>query len=192
MISDNEDPQLHEIAVWFARYASPTDCYRAFEAYGHAMTVAVTFEMLMALMIAKAMLLRIGKRTAIELQQVDQPALTRTLLSSTYDKLQRKLRNCYDLSEELTGSLNDGKNARDHLAHNFWQGNATNLLSAEGVDVIATQCWHYANHFRLLADALTRETGINVDDYILMLRDDYERSEKLSGWQELLARDKFA
>ena len=88
--------------------------------------------------------------------------------------------------------LADGKLARDHLAHNFWQGHAGNLFSPEGVDVIATECAHAANHFRLLAQALFDETGADAEDYVKMIVEDPARANKLKGWQELLREQGLA
>lgn len=175
----------HDIAVWFAEFAQPEDCYRAFEAYGHAMATASTFEQLMALMVIEAYALRLDKRAGNKIAVDDQPNFLRSLLKGSDDTLRRKLVNSFTLSAEVQLSLVESKDFRDHLAHNFWQRHAGNLLSADGVDVIATECAHVANHFRLLANALLAETGVDVRDYITstVLVD---ADIKLRGWQKKL------
>jgi hypothetical protein len=185
-MADNSNSEVHDIAIWFADKADPEDCYRAFEAYGHAMASASTFEQLMALMVMKAFVLRLDKRANANIQPVDKPQLIQSLMNSSYDSLQRKLRNSFTLSNEVVTGLADGKGARDHLAHNFWQGHAVNLLSPEGVDVIASECAVHANHFRLLGRALLEDTGVDANDYIEMLVNAPDRAEKLAGWNALL------
>jgi uncharacterized membrane-anchored protein YhcB (DUF1043 family) len=187
MAEPSDTREVHDIAVWLADEADPRDCYRAFEAYGHAMTAASTFEMLMALMVMKALVLRLDKRANARIAAADHTTVTASLLRGSYDRLQRQLKNSFSLSAELVQGLADGKEARDHLAHNFWQGHAANLLSSDGVDVIAAECAQAANHFRLLARALFAETGVDARDYVAMLRDDPQRQQKLAGWQQLLA-----
>jgi hypothetical protein len=186
------EPEVHDIAVWFAGRANPNDCYRAFEAYGHAMAAASAFEILMALMVMKAVALRLDKRANANIQPADRRTLTKSLLTSSYDRLQRELRKSFTLSDETQTGLADGKLARDRLAHNFWPGHAGNLFSPDGVDVIATDCAHSANHFRLLAKALLEETGVDAEDYVTMILEDPERANKLKGWQELLREQGLA
>jgi hypothetical protein len=178
--------QFHGISVWFAEQADPKECYRAFEAYGHAMAAASAFEMLMALMVMKAVAFRLDKRANANIRPADRQKLTESLRTSTYDRLQRQIRNSFTLSDETQAGLADGKLVRDDLAHNFWQGHAANLFSSEGVDIIATACANAANHFRLLAQALFDETGVDANDYVTMILGDPERHNKLKGWQELL------
>ena len=150
------------------------------------MAAASAFEMLMALMVMKAVALRLDKRASSNIQPADRPKLTEKLRTSTYDRLQRELKKSFTLSDELHTGLADGKIGRDHLAHNFWQGHVANLHSTDGVDVIATQCAQAANHYRLLAQALFDETGVDANDYLTMLLDDPERQNKLAGWQDVL------
>ena len=192
MSARGSNGEVHDIAIWFADYADPHNCYRAFEAYGHAMAAASTFEMLMALMTMKALVLRMDKRANSRIAPADHAALTRSLLNSSYDKLQRQLKSSFTLSPELIQGLADGKDSRDHLAHNFWQGHASNLLSSDGIDVIATDCASTANHFRLLARALFEETRVDVRDYIEMLKNDPEKDRKLAGWQQVFAEHSLA
>jgi hypothetical protein len=92
-----DTPRDHNIAVWFASRAKPEDCYRAFEAYGYAMTAASGFELLMALMTMKAMALKLDKRKNSNLNEADKGRLISSLLSSSYAKLQRKLKLCFNL-----------------------------------------------------------------------------------------------
>lgn len=186
MAADQDDPIVHDIAVWFARNADPSECYRAFEAYGHAMAAASAFENLMALMILKAVALRLDKRANANIQPADRPQLVRRLLSSTYDRLQRELCKSFKLSDDVRAGLQDGKVIRDDLAHNFWSAHAINLFSAEGVDVIATVCAHHSNHFRLLTSAIIKETGVSVEDYMNMLLEAPDRAAILEDWQGLL------
>ena len=185
-LDEKSGNELHESAVWFAKKAKPEDCYRAFEAYGHAMTAASAFEMLMALMVMKAFALRLDKRANAKIQPADHPRLIQSLLKNSYDKLQRRLCESYAVSPEIKVGLADGKSMRDYLAHNFWQAHVPNLFSSDGVDIIATVCGSHANHFRLLGQALVEETGVDADDYIAMLLDAPDRLEIMEGWKALL------
>lgn len=186
MTAQQGEREVHEVAVWFSRRANPDDCYRAFEAYGHAMAAASAFEMLMALMIMKALALRLDKRANANIQPADRPGLIRSLMDGSYDRLQRQLCLSFTLSDELRTGLADGKGARDHLAHNFWPGHVDNLHSSEGVDIIATDCATHANHFRLLTTAVLEETGLGVDEYLDMILNAPDRGEKFEGWQQVL------
>lgn len=176
----------HDIALWFADHTNPDGCLRAFEAYGHAMATASGFEQYMAVLVMKAYALGIDKRAGKPFHKAEGPALVQQLLWSTYAKIMSRLLNCYTLSDQLVSDLKDGKGFRDNLAHNFWQAHMGNLFSPEGVDVIATTCMQTAHHFRLLAIALTEETGVSADDYIAMIRDAPDRAEKVEGWNDLL------
>ena len=192
VIVEKPPEHIHDIAVWFAGRANPKDCYRAFEAYGHAMAAASTFEQLMVLLVMKAFAQKLDKRANANIQPADKPRLIQSLMRSTYENLQRKLCQSFTLSDELKTGLADGKAARDRLAHNFWQGHAGNLLSSEGVDIIAIDCAAHANHFRLLAQAIFDETGVNANDYIDMLIEAPDRADKLAGWQNLLRQQGLA
>jgi hypothetical protein len=185
-MSGSSGSDRFENAVWFAKGAAPEDCARAFEAYGHAMAAASAFEMLMVLMIMKAVVLKLDKRAGTRIQPADRSRLVQKLMRSSYDRLQREIRLSFTISAELQQGLADGKDARDHLAHNFWSGQVSNLFSSEGVDVIAANCAVHAHHFRLLSEALIEEAGVNADDYVQMLLTDPERADKLEGWRSVL------
>jgi hypothetical protein len=180
--------QIDDIAVWFASHAKPEDCYRAFEAYGHAMAAAATFEHLMALMIGKAVAQRIGKRANTSLTAKERRQWSKVLMSKSFDRLRIELNRSFKLSAELQQALKDGKDFRDHLAHNFWPAHTGHMLTSEGVDVIATVCAATANHFRVLANALLAETDVHVHDYIEMIVNDPSRDQKIEGWRHLLAQ----
>lgn len=186
MAEEKSDQEFHDIAIWFARRADAEDCYRAFEAYGHAMAAASAFEMLMALMSMKALALRLDKRASTNIQPADRPKLIQKFLRLSYDRLRIELCRSFSLSDAVRVGLEDGKLARDYLAHNFWQAHVINIFSSEGVDVISADCAAAANHFRLLAHALLEDTGVDTNDYVSMLLEDPDRDEKLRGWQQLL------
>lgn len=191
-MSSSEHEIQHYHAVWFGRHVDPNLCYRAFEAYGHAMASASTFELLMSLMIMKAMALRLDKRSNAQIKPADQAGLIKALRGYSYDALQRKLRQCFTLSKTLEIGLADGKIARDGLAHNFWQTHVSNLFSEQGVDIIATVCVQSANHFRLLSEALFAETGVDVQDYISMLINSPTEGSVTDGWIELFQQHGLA
>lgn len=185
------DKQLDALGVWFADHVSSENLYRSFEAYGHAMATASTFEMLMSLMIMKAMVLKLDKRAGQSFKPAEHDGLRQALLRSTYDSLQRRLRRCYNLSNEVVTGLADGKEMRDHLAHNFWQSHASSILSDEGTDVFAIHCLAIVRHFRLLIAALFEETGVSAHDYIEMLKNDPNREAAMAGWNQILQEEGF-
>lgn len=181
--------ERHELALWFRHKVDAEHCYRAFEAYGHAMAAASTFELLMALLTMRAMALRLDKRANARIQPADHDRLLLSLRKGTFEKLQRRLTDCYTLSEPLRSELKDAKNTRDYLAHEFWQVHCADLCSADGVEVIATAAALYADHFRKLANAVMAETGQDAHDYIDMLTAQPGYGQKLAGWHGLFAAE---
>lgn len=186
MPSDTARSGMADIALWFADQVDPDECCRAFEAYGHAMAAAVALEQFMAVLIMKAYAFGLDKRAGKPFNKAEGPALIKHLQTCSYGRLLGKLQKCFTISNELLADLEDGKGFRDYLAHNFWAGHMGNLFSPEGVDVIAMACMQNANHFRLLTQALTKETTLDATDFIAMVRDAPDRAEKVEGWNVVL------
>lgn len=180
---------MNPTSIWFAPDDLPCDWHRAFEAYGHAMTAASMFEQFMALMIVKADVLRLAKRENSNTGIEDQRRMLRSATSWSFDRLRRTMVKYYDLSQVIHDGLQDGKEARDFLAHNFWQGHVHNLWCDKGIDIIAHAAALHANHFRLLAEAIVNETGIDVTDYIEMVRDAPDRDAQYEGWYRAIWSD---
>lgn len=189
---NDDESEINTFGVWFSDHVKAENLYRSFEAYGHAMATASTFEMLMSLMIMKAMVLRLDKRAGQPINPSDHDGLRQALLRSTYDSLQRRLSRCYTLSFEVRTGLADGKEMRDHLAHNFWHSHASSILCDDGTDIFATHCMTIVHHFRLLITSLLNETGVTATDYIEMLKNDPARESNLAGWQALLQEEGLA
>lgn len=180
-------PTNDATALWFAEDPLPADWYRAFEAYGHAMMAASAFEQLMALLLAKAEVFRLGNRENAATTPDEQREITRQRMKWSFAKLENRLCKTFNLSALLREQITIGRDSRDHLAHNYWQAHIHNLWTERGIDVIATTCALAANHYRWLAHTLINETGVNADDYIEMARNDPDMDDKIGGWEAMLA-----
>lgn len=188
MPDEAKQPSFHSIEVWFAKGAKPENCYRAFEAFGYAMTAASSFEMLMAMLASKTMIFRLGKRAGTS-DPIDEAVIRRQMLTYSYAKLQQWIKRLHDLSPELSEGLELGKTTRDSLAHDFWATHARDLYSEEGVDVIATHCASAADYFSRLATSLTLELKIDAAEFLETLHKDEDREQRLAGWHEVFVEE---
>lgn len=178
-------PDKHDIAVWFGEPPDGVDWFRAFEAYGHAMTAASALEQLMGLIIVKAEVLRLGERAMAETNAAEHRALMTNVMRGNFATIQGRLLRAFKLSELLRDALSIAKDGRDYLAHNFWQCHIHNLWSERGIDVIAGACALTADHFRKVANALIEETGVDAQDYIDMIRARPKDEAYFEGWEKL-------
>jgi hypothetical protein len=182
-------PDQHNIAVWFGDPPDGVDWFRAFEAYGHAMTAASALEQLMALIVVKAEVFRLGRRAMAQTNAAEQKLLMANVMRGNFVKIQGRIRKAFKLSDLLQESLNIAKDGRDNLAHNFWQAHIHNLWSERGIDVIAGACALYANHFRNVANLLIEETGVDAQDYIDAIRAQPKEEAYFAGWEKLMRNE---
>lgn len=191
VMPEGEKGQLDLVSLWFAKGEHQADWYRAFEAYGHAMATASMIELLMALMIMKAEVLKLGKRANATTTMNEYQMMQRVLLAATFDRLRIRFLRTYDVSKELKQGLEDAKESRDHLAHGFWSGHIGSLWSERGINIIAAECAQRADHFRQCAQLMRDETGVDVTDYIEMVQNNPDREAIYEGWEALLKEGGF-
>lgn len=181
-----QQDEIHWWGVWYGDGPAPVEWNRAFEAYGHAMASAVAFEQLMLLLLIKAEVLRLGKRERANTPLEEARRMMLSWQRATYDRLMHRCFKSYDISPALRQNMADGKDTRDYLAHRFWQAHILNLWTEEGVEVIATECALYAQHFRSLAIVLTDEIGVDVQDYVALAKEAGIRGDHIPGWEKVM------
>lgn len=139
--------------------------FRAFEAYGYAMACACVFEVILRLVLAEKEVARTLKLTdPVKIERERQKFLRRTM-RATFGTLIQWVCGKHQVSPELKGTLKYARDARDHLAHHFWQANLGNLGSETGIDLIAAECNLTGSFFNDAGNALCQETGVNVAQY---------------------------
>ncbi len=148
--------------------------FRAFEAYGYAMACACVFEVMLRLVLAEKEVTRTSKITDPNRIEVERQKFLRRTMRATFGTLVQWVCGKHQVSAELKETLTYAKDARDHLAHHFWQANLGNLTSETGIDLIAAECNLTASFFNKAGNALQNETGINVAQYKTFV---HERAE---------------
>lgn len=150
------------------------------------MASAGALEELMILLLLKAEVFRLGKRVDAQTTAADQARMLEKWQKERFNGLMHLCWRNFELSSELKDAMEIAKASRDHLAHQFWRGHGANIWTEEGVEIIAADCAHSANHFRNVSDTLISETGINPSDYIEMKKASGINGEHNAGWHQLV------
>lgn len=129
------------------------------------MAAGSALELQLGLYVLKKRVLNIQNGLAEPMSAHDAAKFAEATRKKTFPKLITAVRRCFRLSDGMLEALKIAKDARDHLAHGFWQVNIGFIQSESGIELIVQQCSLDAWHFKETALNLEREIGFTVDDF---------------------------
>ena len=145
--------------------------FRAFEAYGYAMASASVFEIVLRLVLMEAKAKELPRIADEERRQIEQEKFCRKVFRANFGALIQRVIDKCKLSADLQADLRNARDARDHLAHFFWQAHLGSLTTEQGIDLIGAECNLTAHFFNEAADKLRHATGVNTEQYKQFVRD---------------------
>lgn len=157
------------------------DVQRSFEAYGRLMAKIGGLEQFMRIALGEHLTRRMTTSGRTDRADLERHAIK--IMKMDFGKLLHQVYTKFKFSKDVLQIFKDAKSFRDHLAHDFWVCNLSNLRSERGTRIIIEHCELLERQFEKVADLLIAVTGLDATMYVNFVSERSEDEESFKGWE---------